>query len=265
MLDQQVTLTTGTLLNLIRRRGVEPHTVLASTPVWEDERARRAADERADAELRGYGLYGRGGVHSGLQATLDAVARPAVEYFGWINGGHDGKPLNFTLLAGSAGGEGFVLARNTDHEGVVLVSVRPEEILDNFVAQIPRLGPGRGQQLRVPKSQASGGKRRSDSYGDDFSVMRSGTPNPGSVEADELRRVLKLPRLGGGSLYAAARGRTGRRERVERPLNYIDTTEGRWLTEEVPGSGEPLIAFTPGSPQVIAERLRHLASRIPVS
>ncbi|MFF5985810.1 ESX secretion-associated protein EspG [Prauserella flavalba] len=264
MLDQQVTLTTGTLLNLIRRRGAEPHTVLASTPVWEDERAQRAADERANLELQGYGLYGRGGLHNGLQATIEAVARPSLEYYGWINGGHDGQPLNYTLLAGSAGGEAFVLARNTEHEGVVLASVRPEELLDNFVAQIPRLAPGRGQALRVPKSQVTGGRRRPESYGDGFSVMQSAAPSAAGAEADELRRVLGLPRLGGGSLYVAARNRGGRRERVERPLNYIDTSEGRWLTEEMPGSGEPLIAFTPGSPQAIVERLRQLGGRLPV-
>ncbi|PXY31632.1 ESX secretion-associated protein EspG [Prauserella muralis] len=262
MLDRQVTLSTGTLLNLIRRGGAEPHTVLASTPVWEDEGARRAADERADAELARYGLAGRGGVHSGLLATVEALSRPALEYYAWINGGHEGRAMNYTLLAGSAGGEGFLLARNTEHEGVVLVSLRPEEVLENFVAQIPRLGPGRGQPLRVPKSQVTGGRRRSD--GEDVAVLHSARPSAASREADELRRVLGLRRLGGGSLYVAARGRSGRRERVARPVNYIDTTEGRWLTEEVPGAGEPVIAFTPGTPQLLVERLRTAQSKLPV-
>lgn len=68
--------------------------------------------------------------------------------------------------------------------------------------------------------------------------------------------MLHLPRLGGGSLYVAVRNRTARRVRVRRPVNYIDTSEGRWLTEEVPESGELLIAFTPAAPELLADRLR---------
>jgi hypothetical protein len=81
----------------------------------------------------------------------------------------------------------------------------------------------------------------------------------------EMRRILQLPRLGGGSLYVAARSRSGRRERAERPVNYIDTPEGRWLTEEVPGSGEPMIAFHPASPQLLVQRLRNAQSRLPIT
>ncbi|OZM72722.1 ESX secretion-associated protein EspG [Amycolatopsis antarctica] len=263
MLDQQVTLTTGTLLNLIRRRDGEPHTVLASTPVWQSPEAKRAATDRANAELAGYGLAGRGGIDRGLLATVQAVARPQVEFYGWITGGHDGKPVNYTLLAGSAGGEGFVLARNTDHEGVVLVSLRPDQLMENFIAQIPGLAPGRGRQLSVPRSQVGGTGRTGD--GDEgFEILRSSRPSESSQEAEELRRVLGLRRLGGGSLYVAARTRAGTRQRVERPLNYIDTTEGRWLTEEIPGSGEPRVALTPATAQLIADRLRNAHSRLPV-
>ncbi|MEU3272231.1 ESX secretion-associated protein EspG [Saccharomonospora sp. NPDC006951] len=262
MLDRQVTLTTSTLLNLIRRRGAQPHSVLARTRVWEGSGARRRADEKANAELRRYGLLGRGGVDSGLIATIDAVARPSIEYYAWIDGGYDGKALSYTLLAGGAGAEGFVLARNTKHEGIVLVSLRPDELIDNFLAQIPRLRPGRGHRMLVPKSALTGGRPGAH---EDFAVLRGGTPSQANQEADELRRLLALPRLGGGSLYVAARGASGRRERVDRPVNYIDTNEGRWLTEEIPGSGEPAIAFTPGTTQVIVDRLRNALGRLPLS
>lgn len=263
MLDQQVTLTTTTLLNLIRRRDGEPHTVLASTPTWQSDEAKRSATDRADAELAGYGLAGRDGVDRGLLATVDALIRPQVEYYGWITGGHDGKPVNYTLLAGSAGGEGFVLARNTDHEGVVLVSLRPDQLLENFIAQIPGMAPGRGRPMAVPKSQVArtGGAGAGD---EEFAVMRSARPSESSQEADELRRVLSLRRLGGGSLYVAARSRMGTRQRAERPVNYIDTSEGRWLTEEIPGSGEPRVALTPVTPQLVADRLRMAHSRLPI-
>ncbi|SFA80439.1 EspG family protein [Amycolatopsis marina] len=262
MLHKQVTLTTGTLLTLLRRREVEPHTVLASTPTWLGNQARRAEDARADAELSKYGLAGSRGIDPGLQATVDAIARPALEYYAWIQGGHDGQAVNYTLLAGSAGGEAFVLARNTDHEGIVLVSVRPDEMLDNFLAQIPKLAPGKGQPLLVPKSEATGTRRANVDPDGEFAVMRDARPDPNSRAAEELRRVLGLRRLGGGSLYVAARSRMGTRQRIERPVNYIDTVEGRWLTEERPGSGEPFISFTPGTPQLLAERLRSAQSTL---
>ncbi|WP_158879581.1 ESX secretion-associated protein EspG [Amycolatopsis anabasis] len=256
MLQQQVTLTTDTLLNLIRRRGAEPHTVLAGTPTWYSEEAQRAEDEQANAELAKYGLMGPRGMDSGLAATLDAVAHPRVEYYAWINGGYDGKAVDYTVLAGSAGGEAFVLGRNPRHEGVVLASVRPSELLAGFLEQIPKLAPGRGSPIAVPRSELDGGRSSSTAQEEGYTVLRSGQASAGSKDAEELRRLLKLRRLGGGSLYVAARGRGGTRQRVDRPLNYIDTTEGRWLTEEVPGSGETLISFTPATPQLLAEKLR---------
>ncbi|WP_019812681.1 ESX secretion-associated protein EspG [Saccharomonospora saliphila] len=264
MLHQQVTLTTATVLTLIRRRGAEPHTVLASTPVWEDERARRQADERAHAELARHGLSGPSGPDEELEATVEAIARPALEYFAWINGGHEGATVNYTVLAGVSGGEAFVLARDTDGGAVVLASVPPAEVLDNFVAQLPVLGPARGQPLRVPTSRLTGSRKAPEPEEREFSVMRSGARSPAETELAEARRVLGLRRLGGGSLYVAARARGGRRVRVERPLNYIDTTEGRWLTEEVPGNGEPMVALTPASPHLLADRLRTAHGTLPL-
>jgi hypothetical protein len=97
---------------------------------------------------------------------------------------------------------------------------------------------------------------------DGYSVLRSGQKSSGSQDADELRRILGLRRMGGGSLYVAARGRSGSRRRIERPVNYIDTSEGGWLTEEVAGSGEHLIALTPANQQVLAERLQSAQSKL---
>ncbi|MFI9449108.1 ESX secretion-associated protein EspG [Amycolatopsis sp. NPDC052450] len=262
MLDKQVTITTGTLITLIRRRGGEPHTILSETPTWYDEDAQRAEDERTNEELARQGLFGARGLHPGFKATLEAIARPSLEYYGWVDGGFEGKALSFSLLAGSAGGEGFVLARHSEHDGIALASVRPEELLTEFLDQIPKLAPGRGRPIAVPKSQVDAPRSSSTAQDEGFEVLRSGRQSAGSQEADELRRILALRRLGSGSLYVAARGRSGARQRIERPVNYIDTTEGRWLTEEVPGSGEPRIAFTPADQQVLAERLRSAQGRL---
>jgi hypothetical protein len=207
-------------------------------------------------------LIDRRGVSAGLLATIEAVTRPQVEYYGWIDGGYDGEAVTYTLLAGSAGREAFVLARNSQHEGVVLASIKPEELLEGFIAQIPKLVPGRGRPLVVPKSQATAEKAGSTAQEDGYSVLRSGQPSSGSHDADELRRILRLRRMGGGSLYVAARGRSGSRHRIERPVNYLDTSEGRWLTEELPGSGEPSIALTPVDQHMLAQRLQSAQSKL---
>ncbi|WP_028663211.1 ESX secretion-associated protein EspG [Saccharomonospora halophila] len=263
MLRQQVTLSTPTVLNLIRRRGAEPPTVLATTPVWEDERARRQAAERADGELARLGLHGPSGPDREFDATMTAVARPAVEYFGWVNGGYENQPLNYTVLVGAANGEGFVLAHNTDNDVVVLASVPPNDLLDNLVAQLPPYTPGRGRAIQVPKSRVVGGARQPEPEEREISVMRRGGSGPADPQAAEARRVLGLSRIGGGNLYAAARDRTGRRMRAERPVNYIDTVEGRWLTEEVPGHGEPLVTLHPATAALLADRLRTAMSALP--
>ncbi len=259
MLDRQVTITTGTLLNLIRRRGGEPHTVLAETPTWYSDEAQREEDERVNAELAKAGLFGPRGMHPGFVATVEAIARPQLEYYGWVDGGFQGKPVSYRLLGGSASGEAFVLAKHEEMDVVVLGSSRPGELLDDFLGQIPKLAPGRGAPLTVPKSQIEGTARRDD---DGFAVLRNDRPAEGSQEADELRRILALRRMGSGSLYVAARNRSGARHRIERPVNYIDTSEGRWLTEEVPGRGENRIAFTPADQRVLADRLRSAQGRL---
>ena len=43
----------------------------------------------------------------------------------------------------------------------------------------------------------------------------------------------------------------------------LDTAEGRWLMEEVPGRGEPLVVFTPATPQLLADRVRHAYTSLP--
>lgn len=260
MLDRQVTITTGTLINLIRRRGGEPHTVLSERPTWYSDEAQRAEDERTNAELAKAGLFGPRGMHPGFVATIEAMARPQLEYYGWIDGGFQGKPVSYRLLAGSAGGEAFVLAKHEELDVVVLESSRPGELLDDFLGQIPKLAPGRGTPLAVPKSQLEGTAHGDDAGG--FAVLRDGRPADGSQEVEELRRILALRRMGSGSLYVAARSRTGARHRIERPVNYIDTSEGRWLTEEIPGRGENRIAFTPADQRVLADRLRSAQGRL---
>ena len=147
---------------------------MATTPVWEDERARKQSEERANTELARLGLHDGHNVHPDLLATVNAIANPALEYYAWVNGRYEDRALNYTVLAGSGAGEAFVLVRNSDSDSVALGCVHPNELMENFIAQLPPLNPGRGQPMQVPKSEMSGGAPASPWTSDTASMSPSG-------------------------------------------------------------------------------------------
>ncbi|MEU0511964.1 MULTISPECIES: ESX secretion-associated protein EspG [Amycolatopsis] len=253
--NRPLTITTPTLLNLLQRRGAEPHNTLSPTPTWYDETAQRIVDQQVNAVLTHHGLMGPRGMDREFAAMIESIARPGVEFYGWFEGSFpDDAPQNFAVLAGSGPGGGFVLARHIKEDVVVMRPQRPDQLLPAFLDQIPRVPPGGSSPIVAPKSEVYGGGRRSS--GEDVSIMRGG----GRTVADpgkEIKRILEAPRVAAGSLYAAARTRAGTRKRCDRALNFIDTAEGRWLMEERPGTGESLIVLTPGTPQAIGERLHN--------
>ena len=138
-----------------------------------------------------------------------------------------------------------MLAKHEELDVVVLESSRPGELLDDFLGQIPKLAPGPRDTDRRAEEPDRGDRPRDDGG---FAVLRNDRPAEGSQEVEELRRILALRRMGSGSLYVAARSRTGARHRIERPVNYIDTSEGRWLTEEIPGRWREPDRLHPGRP-----------------
>jgi hypothetical protein len=262
VLDRQLRFTTPTLLNLIRRRDGEPHNTLASTPTWYDEGARRQLDEQVNAVLGQHGLMGMRGIDRGLLETIEAISRPQLEYYGWFEGEFEDAPSNFTVLAGSTGGEAFVLVRRIEEEVVIIAPERSDELLAGFINQIPKCRPGNGQQLSVGKGEFTRGKPAVAESDGGFRMLSAPRYSAAPSPAAEIRRIMNTPRTGGGSLYVAARTRSGARRRIERPLNFIDTAEGRWLMEEVPGHGEPMVVLTPATPQLLADRLRSARGKL---
>jgi hypothetical protein len=251
--------TTPTLVNLIRRRGGEPHNALSDTPTWYDPDAQRTLDQQVNAVLTQHGLMGPRGMDRDLLVLLEAISRPQLEYYGYFEGRFENAPANFTVLAGSGNGGAFVLVRMRHEDTVIVAPERPDELLQGFLNQIPPARPGAGGPLVVGKTEFTTGRQAGGD--DNFSIMRGGHPTPPSP-AKEMKRIMGAERLGGGSLYVASRNRAGVRRRCERPLNFIDTVEGRWLMEERPGRGEPLVVFTPATPQVLGERLRNAQSAL---
>ena len=261
MLDKPLTLYAPILINLIRRRGGEPHLTLATEQVWLDEEASRQEDQQVNALLARHGLIGPRGMDRDLLGLVESMARPQLEYYGWFEGRFDGAPANFTVFAGSGRGGAFVAVRDLGTEAVVLASEQPDELLQGFVNQIPNGRPGAGGPLVAGKFEFAGGRQVRDEH--EVSIMLpAGRSAAAPLPAQEMRRLMATQRSGAGSLYVASRNRAGTRRRSERPLNFIDTAEGRWLMEERPGRGDSLVVFTPATPQVLAERLRNAQSAL---
>lgn len=229
-------------------------------PIWYDETAQRTADQEVNSLLSQHGLMGARGMDRGLLDAIESISRPQVEYYGWFEGKFPGQPENFAVYAGSGAGGAFVLVRLIGEDTVILAPERPEEMLAGFVNQIPPCRPGPGQPLITTKAEFLAGK---DAVADgEYSVLRSGREAAAPTPAKEMKRISDSPRLGAGTLYTAVRTRSGARRRCERPLNFIDTPEGRWLMEERPARDEALVVFTPASPQLIGERLRNAQSSL---
>ncbi|WP_236790378.1 ESX secretion-associated protein EspG [Amycolatopsis sp. GM8] len=254
MLNAPIKIATPILLNLIRRRGGEPHPTLTSVPTWYDESAQRTIDQEINSLLTQHGLMGPRGMDRGLLDAVESISRPQVEYYGWFDGDFPGTPSNFALLAGSGAGGAFVLVRLIDEDAVILAPERPETVLAGFVEEIPPGRPATGQPLITTKAEFLAGRDARPEG--EYTVMHTGRENT-PAPAKEMKRIMDGPRTGAGTLYVAARTRSGSRRRCERPLNFLDTPEGRWLIEERPGRDGALVVFTPASPQVLGERLRN--------
>jgi hypothetical protein len=260
VLNGPLKLPTPILVNLIRRRGGEPHATLSSVPTWYDEDAQRTVDQTINALLTEQGLMGPRGMDRDLLALIESISRPQLEYYGWFEGQFPGSPPNFTVYAGSGNGGAFVLVRIVGEETVIVAPERPEELLVGFVNQIPPGRPGQGQPLVTSKSEFVSG--RDAAVDGEFSVMRPARGSAPPTPAKEMKRIMESARTGAGSMYVAARSRGGSRRRSPRPLNFIDTAEGRWLMEERPARGDSLVVFTPVTPQVLGDRLRNAHSAL---
>jgi hypothetical protein len=82
-------------------------------------------------------------------------------------------------------------------------------------------------------------------------------------DARELVTAMDQPRTGGGELYVAARVRTGERRRCENPVVYVDTQQGRWMTQLSSGRvGERWIVSAPASRQLLLSKLNEMRNNV---
>jgi hypothetical protein len=217
-------------------------------PDTADPQRRAKATVRACEELTGLGLFDRQrGVHSALLDTFRLLARPEVEFYGYL--AHQQHTEPFVALAAAA--EDGVLAV-LDDANLALHPVRAASVAEALVGQLPPMPAAHGQSITVPASAIDGhGGQQTEA---EFSVFAGQAPTDPSVT--RLKRLAEEPRTGGAQFHVAVRDSSGRRRRNAFPLNVIDVESGRWFIQrQRQRGGDMWITAAPATPQALAARL----------
>lgn len=161
-----------------------------------------------------------------------------------------GQPRHYGVLAGLAHQQGFLLIHEHEADAVVLLSIDPDDLLDSFLAQLPPVRPADrlGVTVDYDKLLAASTPMRCEGF--------AGFRKPAAPNVRALQALVGQPRSGAGSLYAAFRRRSGTRVRIKRPVNYIDTRDGRWLLTQHTNNGRRWVTARPATRHLIASKLR---------
>lgn len=242
-----VTLSLDTVLTMVRWRNAEPHPVLCSTPTWHPEEALHELDEQARAELAELGLFSHGRLTPEVDDAIGVLVRPDQELYGWVDATLEGRPRRYGVLAASAYREAIVVVRNLDTDVAVLTTVRPADLTQAFLSQLPPAPPARGEPVSMPYEAFLATTGNSDEFVG-FRTRRD-------PRAEALQKLLTQPRTGAGNLYTATRTTTGTRRRAKHPINYIDTPTGRWLTTLSTHGDQLTATAAPATPERITRAL----------
>jgi EspG family len=221
------------------------HVTLVSTLEYLDDEGRQEADRRALGELSALGLAANGHVRPELRATIQALTRPDVEFYGWV-----GTPQQMVGMLVAARGGVAVLAV-AHGQGVTLCPVRPDGLAEALIDHLPVMPPAQGRSINVLESDLTGSGRHSQEDGfAGFAAVGE------SADVRMMKALMAQPPLGGGQLHVAARGRDGRRHTCPAPITYVDVPEGRWLTQVTTnGSGQNWVIATPATSQLLVAKL----------
>ncbi|SHG61082.1 ESX secretion-associated protein EspG [Streptoalloteichus hindustanus] len=215
----------------------------------EEERA--VLEHQAWQELDRSGLVHNGRIDEDLVEALSLLARPAEEVYAWVN---QTEGPDYTVLAALRGGDA-VLAVLTREE-LRLHPVRPTALVETLVSALPDVPAARGRSLSTPADQLSQPPADPDNWLEEVRPIDS----DGNGQA---HNVLALPRTGGGQLHVAVRDRLGQRRRAPHPVTFIDTTEGRWLTQLRPDPHrQPWVVLTPADSRLLTARLHEMRAEL---
>jgi hypothetical protein len=269
VLYQRVTLSLDTLATVWQRENLgELHNILVDTPAWRDAEADREALQGATTELGQKGLLSGRDLHHDLRDTLNLLARPSIEYYGWISyADAERGQVDIAVLVAAVGTDAVLVVR--EGRTINLEQARSEGMAETLVGFLPAVPAARGRSVNLPEAELR----------DLVSDLASATPGEGrqlpasafdifprasmAEDARELLTALDRPRTGGGELYVAARTRGGDRRRFEHPVIFVDTDQGRWMTQVSSGQpGERWIVSAPASRQLLLSKLNEMRNNL---
>jgi hypothetical protein len=244
------------------------HNVLVDTPVWRDDDAGREALQGATGELAQKGLLAGRDLHPDLRDTLNLLARPAMEYYGWISYTDPERgDVSIAVLVAAIGTDAVLVVR--DRQAVHLEPARAEGMAETLVGHLPSVPAARGRSVNLPEHEVR--ELVADRM---HAAPGASKPLPASAfdifprasmaeDAKDLLTAMDQPRTGGGELYVAARMRSGERRRCENPVIYVDTQQGRWMTQLSHGQpGERWIVSAPASRQLLLSKLNEMRNNL---
>jgi hypothetical protein len=249
VLSRTLTLDTDALARLVRLENLgELHVTLKPLGLWRPKAEEHRVEAGFRAEFGRRGLVdGRGRLEPELAASLAVLCRAGVEFYGWM---YEAETA-IAVLAASLGREALLAIRHLDE--VTLTQVRPEQLAELLVAQVPEVAPARGEAFNILRSDAVAavaGRQRTEA-----GVGR----RLASPEVRAVQHLAEQPAIGGGELHVAVRDRMARRRAVPYPLRYADTAGGRWLNYMTDADGgDHRVLVAPASPADLVRRLREM-------
>jgi hypothetical protein len=268
VLYQQVTLSLDTVAIVWQRENLgELHNTLVDVPVWRDEAAEGEALARATGELAQRGLLVGRDLHADLRDTLNLLARPSMEYYGWIGYVAEERQVSLAVLVAAIGQDAVLVVR--DGQTVHIGPTRADGMAETLLGHLPSVPAARGRSVNLPENEVR--QLVSDRM---HAAPGASKPLPAQAydifgrasmaeDARELVTAMDQPRTGGGELYVAARVRTGERRRCENPVVYVDTQQGRWMTQLSSGRvGERWIVSAPASRQLLLSKLNEMRNNV---
>ena len=185
MLYDPVTLALDTISTVWRRENLgEPHNVFVDTKYWLDEDGERQALQRAGDDMAMHGLLMGRDLSPDFRETLEILARPSVEYFGWIGvmPTHEASGSNIAVLAASVGQDGVLAIRDGDQ--VTLGPCSADGLAEALVDKMPNVPAGHGRSVNLPEREVrqlrAPARQRRAGRGASAARRRRSTSSPGS-------------------------------------------------------------------------------------
>ncbi|MDQ3887425.1 MAG: ESX secretion-associated protein EspG [Actinomycetota bacterium] len=232
------------------------HPALATPSPGATIEEREMLTRQAMDELAAVGLVHRGQVDRDLLDTWMVLARAQREYYGWFT--PDGVGEHAVVVA--ATGPDAVIGV-TDGSALALTPIRPTALVESLILALPGMEPARDRSISVPRGAVDAVLHGAeDEDGGSVLINTAGGAGRHGTVARQLADLLRRPRRGGGQFFAAWRNRLGVRIRSRRRLNYLDTTHGRTLLTEIPGTdGRSWVLAVAGDDRRFAEQLDRLS------